>query len=788
MGTTTTDASAATSGAATPRPGDDDRTAILTCPLCEAMCGLELSVSDRRVTRVRGDRHDVFSQGYLCPKGTTLGRLHDDPDRLRTPLHHAGARTAEATRAEALTWDEAWTLTERLLREAIETHGRDSVGVYLGNPNVHHLDGTLFVKPLIRALGEAKVFSASTVDQRPKEVAAGLMFGTTLSVPIPDIDRTDLVVLMGANPLESNGSLATAPDWPGRLAAVRERGGEVVVIDPRRTKTAEIADLHLPIRPGADALLLAALVTELARTDRIDPGAAAEWTDGLDDAVAALSGFTPGSVADHCGLEASTISDLAARLADAGSAAFYGRIGTTTQRFGTVASWLVDLVNLCTGNLDSPGGAMFTKAAAGAANTRGAPEVGRGVRIGRFASRVRGLGETMGELPAAALAEEIDTDGPGQIKVLITIAGNPLLSTPNSARLEQAMAGLELMISIDPYLNETTRHADVVLPPPSPLERPHYDLAFTQLAVRNVANYSPAVLPRDADTPEEWEILARLAAFAQGLGPDADPGDVDDLVAATLVGAAVADEHGSVHGREPEELLAQLAPRRGPERLLDLMVRTGPYGDGFGSVTAPIEIGVDEHGDPLHVEPLSLDVLENHPHGIDLGPLQPRLPEVLRTPSGRIEAAPPEILTDVARLSDVLASPAPEGLVLVGRRDLRSNNTWMHNVKVLVKGRPRCTLHLHPDDARVLGLEDGDPCVVSSRVGRLEVPVELTDATSQGVVSLPHGWGHNQPGTRLAVANEHAGVNSNLLTDENDLDAVSGTAVLSGIPVEVAPA
>ncbi len=763
-------------------------TAWLTCPLCEATCGLELTLDGERVTRIRGDRDDVFSRGFICPKGTTLGRLHDDPDRLRAPVRQRSARTGEVGPAEPLSWPEAWRVTEELLRTAIETHGRDSVGIYLGNPNVHHLDGTLFAKPLIRALGQAKVFSASTVDQRPKEVASGLMFGTTLSVAVPDIDRTDLVVLMGANPLESNGSLATAPDWPGRMAAVRQRGGQVVVIDPRRTKTARAADTHLPIRPGADALLLAAIVTELADTGRVDPGHAGKWTADLDDAIASLRAFTPRSVASRCGLTPEQIRALAAQLADAESAVLYGRIGTTTQRFGTLASWLVDLVNLCTGNLDRPGGAMFTKAAAGAANTRGTPGVGRGVRIGRFASRVRGLGETMGELPVAALAEEIDTEGPGQIKVLITVAGNPLLSTPNSARLEAAIGGLELMISVDPYLNETTRHADVVLPPPSPLERPHYDLAFTQLAVRNVANYSPPVLHRDGDTPEEWEILARLAAFAQGLGPDADPADVDDLVIATMVGAAVADETGPVHGRDAGELLAALAPRTGPERILDLMLRIGPYGDAFGAITDPVSLGRDEHGQPISVEPLSLTELEAHPHGIDLGPLQPRLPEVLRTPSGRIEAAPPQILADVPRLASLLESDADDTLVLVGRRDLRSNNSWMHNVGVLVKGKERCTLHMHPDDAAPLKLADGDLCVVSSRVGQLEAPLELTDDITPGVVSLPHGWGHNQPGTRMSVANERAGVNSNLLTDEDDIEAITGTAVLSGIPVEVAKA
>ncbi|MGH9249916.1 MAG: molybdopterin dinucleotide binding domain-containing protein, partial [Acidimicrobiales bacterium] len=424
-----------------------------------------------------------------------------------------------------------------------------------------------------------------------------------------------------------------------------------------------------------------------------------------------------------------------------------------------------------TGNLARPGGAMFATAAAGAANTRGTPRYGRGVKLHRRHSRVRGLGETMGELPAACLAEEIDTPGEGQIRAMVTVGGNPVLSTPNAGRLDAALAGLEFMVAVDPYVNETTRHADVILPVPSALQRPHYDLALLQLAVRNVANYSPAVLSLDEGQPDEWQVLARLALLLQGFGADADPALVDDLVLRTLVEGAVADETSPVAGREVDDIIALLGERTGPSRIIDFMLRTGPYGDGFGA-------------DP---DGLNLDVLLDEPHGVDLGPLEPRLPDVLRTPSGMVELAPEPLVADVERLRSAMGRPAG-GMRLIGRRDLRSNNSWMHNVEVLVKGRPRCTLHVHPDDASRLGLVDGEPASVVSRAGAVTIPAEVTDAIRPGVVSIPHGWGHDMPGVELSVARRYAGVNSNLLADEELIDPVSGNAVLNGIPVEVAPA
>jgi anaerobic selenocysteine-containing dehydrogenase len=381
---------------------------------------------------------------------------------------------------------------------------------------------------------------------------------------------------------------------------------------------------------------------------------------------------------------------------------------------------------------------------------------------------VRGFPEVFGELPCACLAEEIETPGEGRVRALVTIAGNPALSTPDGARLGAALAGLDFMVSVDIYLNETTRHADVVLPSLSPLELPHYDLAFTQLAVRNYARWSPPVFAPPAGRATDWTIMLRLAGIAMGQGPKPNLEALDDFVAAQQAGEAASNQHSPVHGRDPGELLAALAPRRGAERLLDLMLRTGPYGDAFGARPGG----------------LSLAVLEANPHGVDLGPLAPRIPEVLRTPSGKIELAPEPIVADVARLAALL-DRTPPPMVLVGRRTLRSNNSWMHNLAPLVTGRPRCTMYLHPDDARRLGLADGDLARVRSRTGTIDVPVELTDTIMPGVVSIPHGWGHGQPGTRLDVAAEHAGVNSNLLADGEALDPLSGNAVLNGVPVTV---
>jgi anaerobic selenocysteine-containing dehydrogenase len=738
-------------------------TAFRTCPLCEATCGLSMEVVDGTVERIRGDEDDVFSHGFLCPKGVSLKALHEDPDRLRTPL--VDGREAS--------WDEAFAVIDERLRGVLDAGGRDAVAVYIGNPAAHAFSSLVYGRPVFKALGTKNIFSASTVDQMPKQVSSGLMFGGGLTVPVPDVDRTDYLLVLGANPLASNGSLMTAPDMRGRLRALRERGGRIVVVDPRRSRTAEESDEHIFIRPGTDALLLFALVHLLDAEGLVTP---IEHLAGVEEVLALARDFSPGAVAEVTGVPADAIERIARELAAAPRAALYGRIGTCTQEFGTLASWLVDVLNALTGNLDREGGAMFPRAAAGASNTQGAGGRGRGFKLGRWTSRVRGAPEAFGELPVACLAEEIDTPGEGQVRALITVAGNPVLSTPDGARLDRAIEGLDFMLSLDIYVNETTRHADVVLPAPSPLARSHYDLALYQLAIRNVANYSPPLLDADAtgEPPDEWRTLLRVAGIAGGAGPDADVDALDRMVAEQVVRRETALPGSPVEGRDPGELLEELEPRVGPERILDFMLRVGPYGDGFGGRS-------DTRG-------LSLADLEAAPHGIDLGPLKPRLPEVLRTASGQVELAPPEIVADVPRLRTALERSPNGDMVLIGRRQLRSNNSWMHNLDMLVRGPARCTLHVHPDDAARLGLEDGAEATVRSAAGEVLAPVEVTDAIMPGVVSIPHGWGHDVAGTRLSVAREHAGVNCNLLTGTAEVEPLSGNAILNGVPVEVEPA
>jgi anaerobic selenocysteine-containing dehydrogenase len=743
-----------------------EETHYRTCPLCEASCGLELTVRNGAIHRIRGDRDNPFSHGFICPKGSALQRVHEDPDRLRQPLIRRGDDPATAT-WEEVTWQEAYAEIDRRLNEIFEAHGRDAVAVYLGNPNAHTLAGVLYGGPMIRSIGSRNIYSASTVDQMPKHVSSGLMFGNALLIPVPDLDRTDYLLMLGANPWESNGSLCTAPDFPGKLEAIQGRGGRFVVVDPRRTRTAEQADEHVAIRPGTDAHLLVSMIhvlfaDRLVSLDRLDA-----FTNGVDAVRALVQPFTPEAVAAVCGVDADTIRRLAHELAAAPTAAVYGRIGTHTVEFGTIASWAVDVLNVLTGNLDRPGGAMFPLPAHERPKRSGP---GRGFSIGRHHSRVKGFPEVRSEFPVATLADEIETPGEGQIRALITVAGNPAVSTPDSARLDAALAQLDFMVSVDIYRNETTRHANVILPPPSSLERSESHLAFFALSVQNYVEWSPALF--DTDAPDEHEILAKLALIASGQGPDADPAIVDSMLLDGVLSRAQQSEGSPIADRSIEELRAELYGPSAVDRLLDAMIRTGPYGDWFGAKP----------------DGLSLERLADNPHGVDLGALQPRLPQALRTTTGQIELAPEPIAEDMARLVASLDRGTNDELVLVGRRHLRSNNSWMHNVNVLVKGKERCTLQVHPDDAAHFGLRDGADATVASRVGRVVAPVEVTDAIRPGVVSLPHGWGHDLPGSSLSIAAQHAGVNSNVLTDGSILDPLSGNAVLNGIPVTVTPA
>jgi anaerobic selenocysteine-containing dehydrogenase len=732
-------------------------TQFRTCPLCEATCGLEITVRDDAVQRIRGDRADVFSHGFICPKGSTLKQLYEDPDRLRTPLIRRGEGHVEAT------WDEAFAEIDRRLTAIIAEHGPNSVGVYLGNPNVHALGSLFWMRPVLHSLGSRNIFSASTVDQMPRHVSSGLMYGDPNAFVLPDLDRTDYLLMLGANPYESNGSLATAPDWPGRLESIRTRGGRIVVVDPRRTRTAEAASEHISIRPGSDALFLCALAGVIAAEGLVDTGAATPHLNGLDEALTTVAEFTPEAVQDRTGIAADVIRRIARELAAAEHAVVYGRIGIHTVPGGTVASWATDLLTTITGNLDQPGGGMWGLGA----HARPRPSEGtrRGYGIGRWHTRVSGLAEVNGELPVAALAEEIETEGPGQIRAMITIAGNPVLTTPHSARLDAAFASLQMMVSVDIYLNETTRHADVILPVPSALEKSHYDAAFYGQSLRRIANWSPAVFT--TDQPSDTEVLGRLALVLRGEGPNGDTTVIDEELLMGILNNAVANKDATVHGRDPAELRPLVHGDAPQDRIVDALLRTGPFGDGF-------EPGSDG---------LSLALLQENPHGLDLGPLEPRLPSVLNTVSGKVELAPPLIIDAARRMLD--DPPTRDGLTLISRRDLRSGNSWMHNVNVLMKGKERCTLLIHPNDADERGLVTGDVAAVESRVGRLTVPVEVTDEMRIGVVCLPWGWGHDAPGARMRVAEGRPGVNSNILTDGAVLDPVSGNGVLNGIPVTV---
>ncbi len=739
-----------------------------TCPLCEAMCGLAITVEDGRVAKIRGNDDDVWSRGYLCPKGTTLGDLHHDPDRLRAPLVRRGDRFEEVG------WDEAFAEVERGLHGVIERHGIGAVTTYIGNPTAHNFSLSRYVAAFAPMSGIERLYSAGTVDQWPKNVSSALMFGGMWTFPVPDLDRTDYLVVMGANPHASQGSLLAAADVLGRLDAIRARGGKVVVVDPRRTGTARRADEWLAIRPGTDAALLLAVLQVLFAEGRVRLGALEGRVDGVDEVGRLCADFTPEAVADACGIPADAIRRLARELSDAPRAAVYGRIGTCNQEFGTLASWLVDVVNAVTGNLDREGGAMFSNPVAWSIASLVPPEFADGFTFGRWKSRVRGAPEVLGQVPVSCLAEEIATPGEGQLRALVTIAGNPVLSAPDAAKLDAALPGLEFMVSLDNWLNETTRHAHVILPGSSVLEQPHYDELIWSWAVRNAGKFSPPVFEPEPARPAEWRILLTLAAILQGRkASEVDVDSIDDLFFAGLVAAAAAQPGSTIAGRDPGEIVAAASAggERGPMRLLDFAIRIGPWGDRYGE-------------DP---EGLTLAKLAAQPNGVDMGALEPRLGEVVRTPSGVVELAPAYITADLPRLRQRLAR-RERGLVLVSRRHVRSNNSWMHNVAPLVTGKDRCTLIVHPDDAAAAGLVDGGHARVASSAGSVVAPVEVSDEMRPGVVCLPHGWGHDKPGTRLSVASEHAGVCNNLLAPGTLVDVPSGNAVVNGIPVEVAPA
>jgi anaerobic selenocysteine-containing dehydrogenase len=676
------------------------------CNLCEAICGLEITLENGAITGLRGDALDPLSHGHICPKGNALIDLHADPDRLKTPVRRDGDRWTP------IGWDDAFDLVAERLKTIVAQHGDDAVAIYLGNPNVHNSGTLLSSGGFLRSLRTRNRFSATSVDQLPHHRAAVEMFGHPMLIPIPDVDRTEYFLVLGANPLASNGSIMTAPGIRSRMKAIQARGGRVVLIDPRRTETAAVADEHHFIRPGTDALFLLALVNAVfasgAALGRLEP-----FTDGLDALRAAAAPFTAERIAERTGIAAETIRRIAREFAAAPRAVAYGRIGVSTQAFGGLCQWLVNALNAITGNLDEPGGMMWPRPAFDLLQQAKRGET----YAGRWRSRVRGLAEFDGEFPVATMADEMLMPGPGQVRALVTSAGNPVLSTPNGTKLDAALEQLDFMVSIDPYVNETTRHAHVILPPATGLEVDHYDVIFHHFAVRNTARYSEALFDIAPEQRYDWQIFEALRDRMTG------------------------------------------KPGKSPTERLELGLQHGPYRT-------------------------SLSELRAHPHGIDFGPLEPCLPDRLLTADGRVRLAPAPYLEDLARLEAELTAPVPE-LVVIGRRQLRSNNSWMHNAPRLMRGPDRCTLMVNPADAAARGIASGDQVEVRSAVGAITVPAEITDAVMPGVVSLPHGFGHNRPGVGQTLAAAKPGASLNDLTDPDHLDELTGNAVLNGVPVAV---
>lgn len=732
----------------------EDGLHLHACPLCEAMCGLEIQVSDGKVTSVRPNQADEWSAGHICPKGASLAALHDDPDRIRRPMIKIDGQWHEVD------WDTAFRRCTELLAPVIEKYGIGAVAAYTGNPLAHSFSLSRYSAVLLGLSGMPITYSPGTIDQWPKNLSSHLMYGSWWAFPTPDIQRTDLLVVMGANPAASQGSLLAAPDVMGIIAGIRKRG-KVIVIDPVRTATAAKADEWLPITPGTDAALLLGIVHTVFDEGLVNLGELERHLDGVPTLQQLVADWSPEKVSAATGIDADRIRGLARELAGTPRAVVYGRIGTCNQEFGSLASWLVDVVNIVTGHFDTPGGAMFATPTAWTVTGQPIPGLEDGApNFGRYHTRVRGAKEVMGQVPVSCMLEEIVTPGEGQLKALITVAGNPVLSTPGGDKLDEALPQLDAMISVDLWLNETTKHADVILPGASALEQAHSADLLLGTAINSFARYSPPVFHReDPDAPEEWEILIRLTGLCTGTpAEDVDVAALDDgwfdylCFTQGLDGAEIREHYA--HG--------------GPERMLDLTLRTAAFGDRYGEKP----------------DGLTLAKLKDHPDGINYGPMVSRVPEVLGTSDRKIRVAPQYLLDDLPRLAERL-DRVPDDLVLVSRRHLRSNNSWLHNVGSLMKGRDRCTLLIHSQDAAARGISDGDTAEVASGAGRIVVPVEVTDAIKPGVVSMPHGWGHGRPGTRLGVANASPGVNTNILSLPDFIDEPSGNGALNGIPVTV---
>ena len=705
------------------------KTHYSTCTLCEAMCGIEVTTRGQEILTIKGDRDNPFSQGYSCPKASALKDLYDDPDRLKTPVRKEGGKWVP------ISWEEAFSYAAEKLHGIQQAHGTNAVGIYLGNPNSHNMGSMLFGPYFYRALKTHNRYSATSVDQLPHHIVCRKLFGHMSQIPIPDVDHTDHFMIIGGNPLASNGSIMTVPNVKKRLKGIQKRGGKIVVIDPKQSETADISCEHHFIKPGSDVLLLLAMINTLYRKNLTNCETIRQYVPDIDGIEQYTASYTPERVAQYTGISAQGIEQLVIDFCQADSAVCYGRMGASVQVFGTLTQYLIMLFNILTGNLDRRGGMMFTQPAADILAVAGPGS------MGKYSSRVRGLPAFGGEYPVSCLAEEITTQGEGQIKAMVLGAGNPVLTTPNAEQLDQAFEQLEFVVAIDFFVTESTRHADVILPPVTGLERDHFDLVFHNFAVRNFVTYSEPVVEVNDEHLTDWQIYLSLAE------------KLDEL-----------------NGKSTQHY--ESLWNKKPSGIIDDLLRNGKYGKG-------------EHA-------LTLDKVKANPHGIDLGPLQPALPEAILHEAKIIPLEFDYFMGDLPRVerhffgTEVATEDAP--LMLIGRRHLKTNNSWLHNSPRMHKGNNRCTAQIHPTDAQTYSIKDGDKVVVTSRVGRVAVEAEVTEKIMPGVISIPHGWGHDKNGINWQVASQNAGANVNALTDEMAVDELSGNAVLNGVPVSIARA
>ena len=719
-------------------------TVLRSCNLCEAGCGLKFKVEDNHIVAVEPDENDPLSHGYVCPKGIASADVHHDPDRLRRPV-----RRGSDGRFHEISWDDAFTLVGSRLRAIRARHGADAIAVYFGNPLVHSYSGIIMLGSLLNAIGTRNRTGAGSQDTSPRFAASYYLYGNTLVTPVPDIDHTDYFLCVGANPAVSQGSAMIVPNVRARFRALRDRGGKFITVDPRFTESSKLADEHVFIRPGGDAALLLAMLHTLVAAGRIDRSALQRITAGWEDIERRVQAFTPERTERLTGIAPGVTRRLALELADAQRGVVYTRVGTCNNAHGTLATWANDVLNIAAGRLGVEGGAMFPEPAIDGSQF---VKLGGMNGHGRWRSRVRGLPETGCDLPASILAEEIETPGDGQVRAMVTVAGNPVLSTPNGRRLDRAMQQLAFVVAVDLYINETTRHADVILPPCWALAEDHSEPLSPGFSLRNTARWCPPVVRKDDGELGDWEIMLRLA---QELG-------------------------GGPTGMKWIDRALGVARRFGwkydPQQTLDLLFRLGPHGDRF----LPWNRGIN------------LKKVQASPYGVDLGPARPGLHR-LQHKDGKIHLIAEPLMRALSELERELddhltaSDPATHNLdlLLIGRRELRTNNSWMHNVPSLVSGRDRCVLYVSPQDAQRAGLRDSEPAMVESRVHSGVVPVRVTDEVMPGVVSLPHGWGHAASAEWQSVAGAHAGVSANDFTDDQRVESVVGQSILNGVPVRL---